>query len=161
MDRFVGKYLGQVVDNDDPLNLARIRATVPEVLATETTGWCSPSLPFAGPAVGLAVVPPVGGMVFVEWPAGDLGRPPIWSGGMWAGGDGVPGAGREVFVVVTPGGHRLELRDTAGDQAVEITAASGAKITLDSSGATVEFGSQKMAMTQASISFNDGALEVM
>jgi uncharacterized protein involved in type VI secretion and phage assembly len=160
-DRFAGKYVGTVVDNADPLTLGRVRARVPEVLADETTGWCLPCSPFAGPAVGLAVVPPVGALVFVEWPAGDVTRPPIWSGGLWANGDGVDGAGPETVVIVTPGGHRLELRDTAGDAAVEITAASGASITLDAKGVSIEFGGQKLAMTASSISLNDGALTVM
>jgi hypothetical protein len=107
------------------------------------------------------VVPPVDALVFVEWLAGDVNRAPIWSGGLWADGDGVDGAGPECFVVVTPGGHRLELRDTPGDEVVEVSAASGAVLTLDSAGVTVSFAGQKLEMTHSGISLNDGALEVM
>jgi uncharacterized protein involved in type VI secretion and phage assembly len=160
MDRFPGRYLGTVVDNADPKGLCRVKVKVPEVFRDETAGWALPSSPYAGPGAGFAAVPPVGGLVFVEWPAGDTARVPIWSGAAWADGDGVEGAGPDAVVLLTPAGNRVELRDASGDEAIELTASSGAKVTLDSSGVTVEFGSQKVAITRASISFNDGALEV-
>jgi uncharacterized protein involved in type VI secretion and phage assembly len=160
VDRFPGRYLGTVVDNDDPKSLCRVKVKVPEVFRDETAGWALPSSPYAGPGSGFAAVPPVGGLVFVEWPAGDVTRVPIWSGAAWADGDGVEGAGPDAVVLLTPAGNRVELRDASGDEAVELTAKSGAKVTLDSSGVTVEFGSQKIAITRSSISLNDGALEV-
>lgn len=160
MDRFPGRYIGTVVDNEDPKGLCRLKATVPEVLGEETSGWCLPSLPFAGPGVGLAVVPPAGAVVFVEWPAGDPGRVPVWSGAAWADGTGVEGAAADRILLVTPAGNRLEIRDTADDEAVVLTSASGAEITLDPAGISVVFGGQSMAITDSSISFNDGALEI-
>ncbi len=161
MDRFVGKYLGLVVDNNDPKHIGRIRVKVPEVLPGETTGWAMPSSPLAGKGTGLAMVPPANSLVFVEWPAGDVARVPIWSGGAWAEGDGVAGAGPDAIVLVTPGGHRVELKDTKGQAAVTVKAASGATVILDDKGVTIEFSGQKVAMTSASISLNDGALTVM
>lgn len=160
-ERFFGKYPGVVIDNSDPKSIGRLKVQVPEVFATETTGWCLPCSPYAGPAVGWAAVPPIGSVVFVEWPAGDVTRIGMWSGAMWTDGQGVPGAGPDSVVVLTPGGHRVELRDTAGNAAVEITAASGAKVTMDQSGIALEFSGQKIAITQASVSINDGALTVM
>jgi len=160
-DRFHGKYLGTVVDNDDPKALGRVRVKVPEVFGDETSGWCLPCSPYAGSGVGLAVVPPVGSLVFVEWPAGDTSRVPIWSGGAWPDGNGVEDAGPETIVLTTPAGHKVVLRDESGNEAVEIESASGAKLTLSSDGVSIEFGSQKIALTNASISLNDGALEVM
>ena len=160
MDRFPGKYVGIVVDNDDPSRLSRLRVRVPEVFGTETTGWCTPCSPYAGSGVGLAAVPPAGSLVYVEWPAGDTSRTPIWSGGLWPGGDGIEDAGPDALVLVTPGGNRIILRDAQGQEAVEIEAPSGAKLVLDSEGARLEFGSQRVALKRASISLNDGALEV-
>jgi hypothetical protein len=159
-DRFHGKYLGIVVDSDDPKGLSRLRVKVPEVFGDEPTGWCLPCSPYAGSGVGLAAVPPAGSMVFVEWPAGDTSRVPIWSGGAWPDGDGVQDAGPEALVLTTPAGHKLVLRDESGSESIEIEAASGAKIVLDSDGVQFEFGSQKIAITRAAISLNDGALEV-
>ncbi len=159
-DRFHGKYLGTVVDNDDPKGLSRLRVNVPEVFGSETSGWCLPCSPYAGSGIGLAAVPPVGSLVFVEWPAGDTSRVPIWSGGAWPDGDGVQDAGPETLVLSTPAGHKVVLRDESGKEAIEIEAASGAKVKLSSDGVSIEFGSQKIAMTKSSISLNDGALEV-
>jgi len=157
-DRLHGKYLGVVVDNSDPKNLSRVRARVAEVFGDEETGWCLPCSPYAGSGIGLAAVPPVGSYVFVEWPAGDTTRAPIWSGALWADGDGVAGAASDKLLLLTPGGHSVTLDDSA--PSVTIEAASGAKVTLDDNGATIEFGSQKIALMQSSISLNDGALEV-
>jgi uncharacterized protein involved in type VI secretion and phage assembly len=159
-DRFHGKYLGVVVDNDDPKGLARLRIRVPEVFGDESTGWAMPCSPYAGSGIGLAAVPPVGSLVYVEWPAGDTTRVPIWSGGAWPDGDGVQDAGPDALVLTTPAGHKVVLRDESGSEAIEIEAASGAKVVLDKNGVQIEFGSQKLAMTQGSISLNDGALEV-
>ncbi|GAA0712543.1 hypothetical protein Drose_13550 [Dactylosporangium roseum] len=160
MERFPGRYVGTVVDNDDPKGLCRIKATVPEVLGEETSGWCLPSTPYAGVGVGLALVPPAGAVVFVEWPAGDPSRVPVWSGAAWADGTGVDGAGPDRILLLTPAGNRLEIRDTADDEAIVLTAASGAEVTLDTTGVSVVFGGQSMTITDASISFNNGALEI-
>ena len=65
------------------------------------------------------------------------------------------------MVLLTPAGHRIELRDTSGSEAIEITSASGAKVTMDDTGLTLSFGGQKIAMTNASVDVNDGALTVM
>jgi hypothetical protein len=161
MERFQGKYLGVVVDNDDPKGLMRLRVQVPEVLGEETTGWCLPCSPYAGAGVGLAAVPPVGSLEFVEWSAGDTTRVPVWSGGTWADGEGPEDAGPDSLVLVTPGGHAVRLRDESGAEAIEIEAASGAKLVMDGDGVTVSFGSQKLALTRSSVVINDGALEVM
>ena len=160
-DRFYGKYLGIVVDNDDPKSLGRLRVKVPEVFGDEATGWCLPCSPYAGSGVGLAAVPPVGSLVYLEWSGGDTGRVPIWSGGAWPDGDGVEDAGPETLVLTTPAGHKIVLRDESGSEAIEIEAASGAKVALSGDGVSIEFGSQKLAMTRSSISLNNGALEVM
>jgi hypothetical protein len=108
----------------------------------------------------MAAVPPVGSLVYVEWPAGDTSRVPIWSGGSWADGEGVPDTGPDMLVLVTPAGHKVEMKDTAGGESIEVTAVSGAKVTLDQSGVSIEFGGQKVALTSSSVSINDGALEV-
>jgi uncharacterized protein involved in type VI secretion and phage assembly len=157
----MGKYVGIVVDNEDPKRLSRLRVQVPEVFGEETSGWCLPCSPYAGSGVGLAAVPPVGSLVFVEWPAGDTSRAPIWSGGMWSGGEGVEDAGPDTLVLVTPAGNRVVLRDASGSEAVEVEAASGAKLVLDAKGVRLEFGSQSIELTRASTKVNGGALEVL
>ncbi|MFH8484336.1 phage baseplate assembly protein V [Streptomyces longisporoflavus] len=160
-ERFHGRYIGEVIDNEDPKNLCRVRLRVPEVLGDAESGWCLPSSPFAGPGVGFAAVPPVKGLVFVEWPAGDVSRVPVWSGAVWSDGNGVPGAGPNAVLLITPGGHKVELIDEpSGDRALRLTAASGAVIRMDASGITAEFKKQKIEVTSSKISFNGGSLEV-
>ena len=44
-DRFYGKYRGLVLNNQDPSNLGRLQATVPEVLGEIPTGWAIPVTP--------------------------------------------------------------------------------------------------------------------
>lgn len=159
--RVHGKYLGWVVDNADPKELGRIRAKVPEILGEVPTGWCVPCSPYAGAGCGFAAVPPRDSLVFVEWTAGDTARVPIWSGGMWSGGEEIAFASRpDTVALVTPGKNRVLLRDTAGTEAIEIESASGAKVVLDADGVSISFGSQRVAVTRSVISFNDGALEV-
>jgi uncharacterized protein involved in type VI secretion and phage assembly len=160
-ERLTGKYAATVVDNQDPRGLARLKVQVPEVFGDETTGWAVACSPFTAQNAGLAAVPPVGSLVYVEWPAGDTTRVPIWSGGSWADGEGVPDAGPDVLVLLTPAGHKIELKDTSGSESIEVSAVSGAQIVLDSNGITISFGAQKIALTSSSVSINDGALEVM
>ena len=160
-DRFIGKYPAIVTDNDDPRGLARLKVQVPEVFGDETTGWAVACSPYIAQNAGLAAVPPVGSLVYVEWPAGDTSRAPIWSGGSWPDGEGVPDAGPDVLLLVTPAGHKIELKDTSDSESIEVSAVSGAKIVLDANGIAISFGAQKIALTSSSVSVNDGALEVM
>lgn len=85
-DRFYGKYRGTVSDNDDPMQIGRIRAQVPQVLEDVESGWAMPCAPYAGPNAGLYVIPPVGAGVWIEFEAGDTSLP-IWSGAWWSPGD--------------------------------------------------------------------------
>ena len=82
-DRFYGKYRGIVSDNQDPQNLGRIKANVPEVLNDVESGWALPCVPYAGNGIGSYLIPPVESGVWIEFEAGDVSRP-IWSGCWWA-----------------------------------------------------------------------------
>lgn len=82
-DRFYGKYRGIVAYNQDPLQIGRLQAFVPEVLQDVTSGWALPCAPYAGTGSGFYAVPPFGAGVWIEFEAGDTSRP-IWSGAWWA-----------------------------------------------------------------------------
>ncbi len=82
-DRFYGKYRGIVSSNQDPQNLGRIRANVPEVLNEVESGWALPCVPYAGERIGSYLIPPEGSGVWIEFEAGNVSRP-IWSGCWWA-----------------------------------------------------------------------------
>lgn len=79
---YYGKYRGRVVDNQDPRNLGRLTAHVPEVLGDVDTGWALPCASYAGDGEGHFTIPPVGAGVWIEFEAGDVSRP-IWTGCWW------------------------------------------------------------------------------
>lgn len=154
----LGKFAGIVRDNNDPEKRCRLDVDVPE-LVDGTTGWCLPSSPYAGDGIGLAVVPPVGSLVWVEWPGGDLTAPPVWSGGAWTSGNAVNGAGPGTLILLTPGGHKIELNDDG--TAMTLTSAGGPVITLDSNGVSIDNGAgATITMQGATVSVNNDALTV-
>ena len=80
--RFYGKYRGVVTNVDDPENMGRIQANVPEILGDEVSPWAMPCAPYSGDGLGAYAVPPVGVGVWIEFEAGDPSRP-IWTGCWW------------------------------------------------------------------------------
>lgn len=116
-ERLFGKFAGQVVDNDDPLRLGRIKARVPEAMGGLDTGWAKPCVPMAGPVAGFFSLPPIGAGVWIEFEAGDLSRP-IWTGCFW-GDDELPvkppdvDASPSTHIWRTPGGLTAVLDDEA------------------------------------------------
>ena len=159
-DRHYGKYRGVVTDNEDPKNLGRVKARVPEVLGDVDTGWALPAAPFAGDGIGLFTIPPPDSGIWIEFEAGDVSRP-IWSGCWWGDGQLPDQASPSIKVFKTVSGHTITLDDTDGSEKVEIVDKEGAKITMDKSGIEITKGSQKVKLTENSVSINDGALEVM
>jgi uncharacterized protein involved in type VI secretion and phage assembly len=83
--RHYGKYRGVVTSNQDPKNLGRLKARVPELLGKVETGWALPSAPYSGNATGTFAVPAPGAGVWIEFEAGDVARP-IWTGCWWQSG---------------------------------------------------------------------------
>src|SRR5437899_7920202 len=96
----IGRFRGTVVDNDDPLRLGRLRALVPDALGDTPSGWALPSAPYAGRAVGLFAVSPLGADVWVEFEQGDPTRP-VWVGGFWGEGEPPPPASPDHKVLRT------------------------------------------------------------
>lgn len=160
VDRYYGKYRGVVTDNQDPNNLGRIKAKVPEVLGDVETGWALPCSPYAGNGVGHYTVPPIGSGVWIEFEAGDVSRP-VWSGCWWADNEVPNQVTPDIKVIKTTSGHTITMDDTPGSEKVEILEKNGAKIVMDKQGIEVSKGSQKIKLTQNSVKINDTALEVM
>jgi uncharacterized protein involved in type VI secretion and phage assembly len=153
--RFYGKYRGIVTDVD--ATTMRVKATVPSVLGTTTSGWCLPCLPYTGPNVGFAFLPEVGSGVWVEFEGGDVSYP-IWVGGYWNQGEVPSDAAGDVKVLMTA--SQIELKFDDSQESLTITDANGNTVTLDSSGVTASNGSSTVALSSSSVSINDGALEV-
>jgi uncharacterized protein involved in type VI secretion and phage assembly len=154
-----GKYRGVVADNEDPKNLGRLKALVPEVLGEVETGWALPVAPFAGDGIGVFTVPPPDSGVWIEFEAGNVSCP-IWSGCWWGDGQLPNQATPAIKVLKTVSGHTITLDDTDGSEKVEVTVNNGAKIVMNRSGIEISKGSQKVKLSQNSVTVNDGALEV-
>jgi uncharacterized protein involved in type VI secretion and phage assembly len=153
--RFYGKYRG-IVSAVDAVT-CRIKAKVPAVLGDADSGWCMPCVPYAGPNVGFAFLPEEGSGVWVEFEGGDVSFP-IWVGCYWRDGEPPPGVAPRVKVVVTAAPHKLIFDDDK--QSITLTDPNGNTVTLDSAGITLSKGGQQIVVSDASVSVNDGALEV-
>lgn len=155
LSRYFGKYRGLVSEVDEAT--MRIKASVPSVLGSQSTGWCTPCVPYAGPQVGFAFLPEVGAGVWVEFEAGDVSFP-IWSGCYWHEGEVPPEAKANVKAIITAGGHKVSFDGDTPN--LVMTDSSGNKITLDSDGILLERGSMKVMVSESKVDINSGALEV-
>jgi hypothetical protein len=139
---FYGKYRGTVSDNEDPRNLGRLVAHVPEVLGDVESGWALPCAPYAGDGSGQFTVPAVGAGVWIEFEAGDVSRP-IWSGCWWGDGQ-IPennSGGRAtadlrivrseegLMLSLDDGSKTIHVSDSDGKNVLEIKAQAG-KVTM-------------------------------
>lgn len=153
--RFYGKYRGTVTQVDS--GTLQIKAKVPAVLGETETGWCLPCVPYAGPNVGLFLVPDPGAAVWIEFEGGDVSLP-IWAGCLWRSGELPSDAAPKVRGLVTGAPHKLLFDD---DQStVDLEDAGGDSLTFDGSGITASSGSSSVNVNSASVSVNNGALEV-
>jgi phage baseplate assembly protein gpV len=153
-NRYFGKYRGTVIDVDAPTMC--VKASVPDVLGATTTGWCQPCVPYAGPQVGVFMLPDVGGNVWVEFEAGDVSYP-IWTGGYWTTGDIPASASATVKSIITTAGT-IAFDNNAGS--ITITGQQGQTITMDSAGITINAGAGNVVVGSSGVSLNNGALEV-
>jgi len=179
--KYYGKYRGVVVDNLDPLGIARVIATCP-ALATSTLSWALPALPWGGADTGTFIVPPVGTGVWIEFEQGDIDYP-IWTGCYWSVAEEVPSQAKALLfqpgiVIQGPFLNSLVLGpgDTGtggvslrcGDVSLEMSALGGIVLTSGTATITVQVGSIEISNGVASIALdgplvtvNDGALEVL
>lgn len=154
-NRFYGKYRG-TVSAVDPVTL-RIKAVVPAVLGATPTGWCMPCVPYAGPGAGMFFVPDVGAAVWIEFELGDVSLP-IWAGCWWRAGELPSDAAPSVRGIVTGAPHKLLFDDHESE--VRLADANDNTLSLDASGMTQARGTQSLVVGDASVSVNNGAMEV-
>jgi uncharacterized protein involved in type VI secretion and phage assembly len=160
--RFYGKYRGSVTDTNDPDNRGRIKALVPAVLGSVTTGWCDPCVPYAGDKVGIVFLPEQGSGVWIEFEGGDVSYP-IWSGCYWRKDEFPDDASQPQKTIVTLSGHKILLKDDSDPSAasITITDASGNTVVLDSTGITLTHSSDRVVkISDDSVSVNSTGLEV-
>jgi uncharacterized protein involved in type VI secretion and phage assembly len=163
-ETFYGKYRGVVTDNQDPLRIGRVRASVPDVYGDLESGWATPSAPFGGNRMGYFDVPDVGAGVWIEFEYGDPDYP-IWSGCWWGGESEMPpvlspGDPPKVLIM-TKGGHSILLDDTSGGEGITLKTSGGQKIVMNSDGIEISNGQgASIKLSNNKVSINGTALEV-
>jgi uncharacterized protein involved in type VI secretion and phage assembly len=164
-DIFYGKYRGTVTDIQDPLNIMRIRAQVPDVLGDEESGWAAPCAPFGGSGMGFFALPKVGAGVWIEFEHGDP-EYPIWSGCWYGSVADLPpillAPPYSKLMLQTEGGNSIILDDTPGIGGITLETAGGQKLVMTSLGIEINDGmGGVIKLTGPQVSINEGALEVI
>jgi hypothetical protein len=165
MSQFFGKYRGQVANNMDPMMLGRVQVTVPAVLGSGTLSWALPSVPYAGSGVGFFAIPPVGANIWVEFEGGDPDYP-IWSGCFWGTGEVPATPAVPQMKMIKTDCITLTLSDLpgAGGFTLEVqppAVATPLKLVFNASGIEISNSAASIKLTPASVSVNNGALEVI
>lgn len=155
--KYFGKYRGLVSDIEDPDGLGRIVAEVPAVYGEALSPWAMPCVPFAGPSHGLALMPEVGDGVWIEFEAGDLGRP-IWSGCWWADGQRPELATNLARLLATSAGHQLLIDEDADE--IKLVHPGGAEIVIGSDEIKITIGQSTIKLTSSEINLNDGMAKI-
>lgn len=163
--RYYGKYRGTVASNIDPMQQGRVQVKVPAVLGEGSLSWAMPCVPFAGSGVGFFAIPPVDANVWVEFEAGDPDYP-IWTGCFWGAGEVPALPAIAQMKVIKTDAITLTLSDLpgAGGLTIEVSppaVATPLKLEFTSSGIEMTNGAASVKLTPASVSLNNGALEVI
>jgi Type VI secretion system/phage-baseplate injector OB domain len=145
--RYFGKYRGEVVDNEDPDDLGRIKAKVPRLTHNEEIGWALPAFPYGGKAEqGFFAVPDVGASVWIEFAEGDLSYP-IWTGTWYGDGEIPEFADFNKKVWKTSTGHKIVLDDD--EKTLEITDANDNTVFMEQSTIKINAGSATKIIVNA------------
>lgn len=166
--KFYGKYRGVVTSNDDPMQLGRVNASVPDVLGTNESTWALPCFPFAGSGHGWFAVPAVGARVWIEFEQGDPNFP-IWTGGWWDATQEVSPAaqtavpGMQTVAITTQGGHSLVVSDVPGPLGgFALKHSGGAQILINETGITLDNGQgAKITLSGPQVDINNQAITVI
>jgi hypothetical protein len=161
VNQYFGKYRGKVETNIDPMQQGRVQVSCPAVLGDGRMSWALPSAPFTG----FFMIPPTGSNVWVEFEGGDPDHP-IWSGCFWDTGQAPASPAIPQMKVLKTDGVTLTINDLSGGGGLTIevsppVVATPLKIALTSSGIELSNGKSSVKLSAASVSVNDGALEVI
>lgn len=166
-EKYYGKYRATVVNNIDPLQMARIQVMVPDVSNIMLSSWAMPCVPIAGKQSGTFVIPQIGAGVWVEFEQGDPDYP-IWVGGFWGTAAEVPAlamAGNPVspsIVMQTGLQNSLVVSDLPGPTGgIMLKSTTGASIIVNDTGIYIQNGKgASIVMAGPTVTVNNGALVV-
>lgn len=112
---YYSQYRGWVVDNQDPLNLQRLKINVPEVYGDGVPNyWAWPVANFSGNFYGSQCIPQKGDFIWVSFEKGNI-RKPIWNHGYFSKGK-VPDdlTNTKLYWFRTPSGLTILIDDING-----------------------------------------------
>lgn len=180
-----GCYPALVSDVKDPDNQGRVKLTLPwsaDAGGDRYEAWARLATLMGGNNRGSWFIPDVGDEVLVMFEAGDVRRPYV-IGALWNGSDSPPASmdgagnnfkkvirsrngvqitlddqdGQESFIVETPGGQKMTLKDGPGS--VEIVDSNGNSIKLESAGITLT-ASAKVTVNASQVAVSAGMVQV-
>jgi len=165
--RYYGIYQGTVFNNVDPKFMGRIMPVVLDVGGQTPLTWAMPSAPFAGKQMGAFMVPQIGAGVWVQFEAGDPGKP-VWTGGFWGEGEvpalalaGVPADPN--IVLQTALQNSLVVSDLPGPTGgIMLKSTTGATIIVNDTGIYIQNGKgASIVLAGPSVTINAGALVIV
>lgn len=165
MSQYFGKFRGTVKNNLDPMMQGRVQVSVPDVLGQGSLSWAMPCVPYGGSGVGFFAIPPVDANVWVEFEKGDPDRP-IWTGCFWTATSMPPQPAIPQNKTIKTDGVTLTMSDLpgAGGLTLEVgppVVPAALKIVFNATGIEISNGAASVKLTPASVSLNNGALEVI
>ena len=166
--KFFGKYRATVVNNVDPLQIARIQVMCPDVSSLVPTTWAMPCVPVAGINMGIFTVPMPGSGVWIEFEQGNPDYP-IWVGGYWGLAAEVPLLAHLVppavpgITLQTTLKNGIIISDTPGPTGgIMIQTTTGAMISVSDVGIVISNGKGAIiTMLGPAVDINAGALTVV
>lgn len=183
---FYGAYPALVRDVRDPDRLGRVKVSLPwspDGGGAAYEAWARVATLLGGSDRGTWFIPDPNDEVLVVFVGGDP-RHPVVVGGMWNGRDAPPARmddagenrlkrlktrnglqltmhdddGREAVELETPGGQKLTLKDGPGT--IELQDSSGNRVTLESSGITVNAAGKVTVSAGGTVEVSAGVLNV-
>ena len=163
--RRYGKYRGTVMNNIDPMGMGRVQVSVSGLPDATSSNWAMPCVPVAGVGAGIAAIPPIGAMVWVEFEQGDMDHP-IWVGGFWQSAEELPATvplPQFGITMKTPGGNKAVISDAPGPAGgIVLETATGASLVINATGIHINNGQgASITLVGPVVSINKGALEVI
>ena len=165
--KYFGKYRGMVLNNIDPMQMARLQVQVPDVLGLALSSWALPCVPLTSQQSGSFFLPQIGSGVWVEFEQGNPDYP-IWVGGFWGSAAEVPALALAAppalppIVLQTQGQTTLMLSDVPGPTGgILLKTASGALLSINETGITISNGQgATIMMNGPTVTVNAGALTI-
>jgi uncharacterized protein involved in type VI secretion and phage assembly len=183
MRKLNGVFSALVTDNVDPDNLGRVKVRLPQLGESDPRGhdaWARLATLMAGQNRGTWFIPDMNDEVLVAFEAGDVRRPYV-IGSLWNVSNMPPESidtnnnkkllrsrngvkitlddqsGQESFIVETPGGQKITLKDGPG--AIEIADSNGNSVKLETAGVTVN-ASAKVTINASIVEISSGMVTV-